>query len=98
MAPLLEEVGASVPHNVGEQLTLASGRSRLQVTPAFAASFVTVAVNCCVVVATTVCTCGSVSTTMAGTVIDALATALELETDVAVAVTCKSPSGAAGAV
>jgi hypothetical protein len=69
------------------------------VTPALLGSFVTVTVNCIVLVARTGSGfCGSTSTTIAGTVTRALATASELATEVAVTITCKSFAGGAGAV
>jgi len=58
----------------------------------------TVAVNCCVVVATTLVEDGSVSTVIAGTVIEAAATANALDTEVAVTETAKSLAGGPGAV
>jgi hypothetical protein len=86
------EAGDTLPHSVAEQTTL-------QVTPALAGSFVTVTVNCMLLVASRGSgLCGSTSTTIAGTVTKALAAALELATAVAVIVTCKSLAGGAGAV
>jgi hypothetical protein len=90
--PLSVEAGDTLPHAVAEQATL-------QVTPAFPGSFVTVTVNCMLLVASTGSgLCGSTSTTIAGTVTRALATASVLATAVAVTVTCKSFAGGAGAV
>lgn len=84
-------MGDTVPHDVAEQVTV-------QVTPAFFGSFVTATVNCWGIVASTVGFCGSTSTTIAGTVIRALAIASEFATEVAVTVTCKSLAGGSGAV
>jgi len=86
------EAGDTLPHSVAEQTTL-------QVTPALAGSFVTVTVNCMLLVASRGSgLCGSTSTTIAGTLTKALKAALELATAVAVIVTCKSLAGGAGAV
>jgi hypothetical protein len=64
-----------------------------------AGSFVTVTVNCKLLVASRGSgLCGSTSTTIAGTVTKALAAASELATAVVVIITCKSLAGGAGAV
>jgi len=90
--PLAVEVGEIVPQGAGEQDTA-------QVTPLLLGSLATVAVNCCVVPASTVAFRGSVSTVIAGTVMLAEADAKRLATDVAVRVTVKSLiGGALGAV
>ena len=90
-ALLALDVGETIPHDVSEHDTL-------QVTPALFGSFVTVAVNCFVIVAITVGLCGSTSTRIAGTVTSALATASAFATEVAVTVICTSLAGGAAAV
>jgi hypothetical protein len=58
-APLAVAVGETVPHGVGEQDTV-------QVTPLFAGSLMTVAVNCAVAPACTVPVFGVTETPIAG--------------------------------
>jgi hypothetical protein len=89
--PLAVDVGATLPQGVAEQCTV-------QVTPLLFRSLPTVAVNRCVVPASTVAFRGSVSTVIAGTVTVAEAIAKELDTEVAVTVTAKSLGGGPGAV
>jgi hypothetical protein len=56
-APLAVDVGETVPQGAVEQVTL-------QVTPLFAESLATVAVNCCVVLACPVAEAGETETEM----------------------------------
>jgi hypothetical protein len=92
--PLAVVVGETVPHGVGEQDTV-------QVTPLFAESLVTVAVNCDVAPACTVAVLGvtETETVLAGIVMVAEAAFDESATEVAVTVTVKAAeSGVVGAV
>lgn len=90
--PLGVEVGATVPHGVAEHDTA-------QVTPLFAKSLVTAAVNCAVDPACTVAEEGATVTTTEGTVIVAEANFVVSVADVAVRVTVRLlDGGVAGAV
>jgi hypothetical protein len=90
-APPVVEVGETLPQGAVEHETV-------HVTPLLLGSLPTVAVNSCVVPASTVAVWGSVSTVIAGTVIVAEAIAKGLVTEVAVTVTVKSLAGRPGAV
>jgi hypothetical protein len=91
-APLAVAVGESMPQGAAEHDTA-------QVTPWFAGSLLTVAVNCAVVPAVTVAGVGATETVIPRTVTLVEFIAAELVTDAAVIVTPKSPAGgAAGAV
>ena len=85
------EVGKTLPQDAEEHATV-------QVTPLFAKSLLTVAVNCWVVPATTVGLDGSMLTVIVETVTVADAAAKVLATEVAVTMTGKSVAGGAGAV
>jgi hypothetical protein len=92
--PLGVAGGETVPHGVGEHDTV-------QVTPLFAESLVTVAVNCDVAPACTVSVLGvtETETVLAGIVMVAEAAFDESATEVAVIVTVKAAeSGVVGAV
>ena len=91
-APLAVAVGETVPHGVGEHDTV-------QVTPLFAGSLLTVAVNCAVAAACTVAELGVTETVVPGTVMIAAFNTEVLATEVAVRVTVKLlAGGVAGAV
>lgn len=81
------EAGDTVPHGAVEQLTV-------QFTPAFAASKLTVALNCTAVPTWTVTGVGATETVMASIVIIVEAVAFEFCTDFAVRVTVRLPAGA----
>jgi len=86
-APLAVALGETVPHGAGEHDTV-------HVTPLFAGSLVTVAVNCDVAAARTVAMLGATETAIAaGTRMVAEADAEVLATEVAVIVTVKLPAG-----
>ncbi len=87
--PLGVEVGKTVPHDVTEHETV-------QVTPLFAESLVTVAVNCAVAPAASVAVFGATETVIPGIVTMAVADTEVLVTEVAVRVTVKLPAGAIG--
>jgi hypothetical protein len=89
--PLAVEVGETLPQGDGEHETV-------HVTPLLLGSLPTVAVNCCVVPASTVALWGSMPTVIANTVTIAEAIAKGLATEVAVTVTVKSLAGGPGAV
>jgi len=84
--PLAVAVGETVPQGVGVQDTV-------QVTPLFAGSLLTVAVNCAVAPACTVAELGATETVVPGTVMIAEFVTEVLATEVAVMVTDKSPAG-----
>jgi hypothetical protein len=84
--PLAVAVGKTVPHGAAEHATV-------QVTPLFAGSLVTVAVNCAVAPACTVAELGATEIVVPGTVMIAEFDTEVLATEVAVMVTIKSPAG-----
>jgi hypothetical protein len=85
-APLADVDAESVPQDDEEQVTV-------QVTPLFAKSFVTVAVSGTAAPGCTVAVPGTTETLIPGMVTFADAVATALETEVAVMVTAKSPTG-----
>jgi hypothetical protein len=90
-APLAVETGKTLPQGPGEQ-------ESDHVTPLFATSLLTVAVNCVLVFPGTVRESDFMVTTIAGTVTTAPARAGGSATEVAVMVTSKSVAGGGGAV
>jgi hypothetical protein len=94
-APLGVLVGATEPQ-VGEHATPAC--VKVQVTPLFVASLLTVAVNNCVPFTGTLALGGATTTVMAGTVIVAEFDLVLSATEVAVIVILRLLAGGAGAV
>ncbi len=96
--PLAVLVGATVPQ-LGEHAVPPC--VRVQVTPALAGSFVTVAVNCCVVFTVTLAVVGATETEIGGggvTVTVAEANLVGSATEVAVTVTMAGVGTVVGAV
>src|SRR5260370_14999588 len=93
-------VGDTLPHGIPGSPDTAGVHETFQVTPAFAASLLTVAVNCAVAPGCTVAVAGATDTVMpAGTVIITEAVFVPSATEVAVSVTLRSLAGGiAGAV
>ena len=88
--PLAELVDEIVPHTAEHAVPPCVS---VQLTPLFAGSLVTVAVNCCVRFTGSRAPAGAIDTAVRGTVTLAAADAEGLETEVAVTVTVKLLAG-----